>query len=282
MNVFFGETGISSTSANHLCNVGKEFVKAATTRLANITFVDTNYKNKTSYDQEIPFSHGMTTEDLPDIRQDIAQICSINSFIAYMREAIKAKDELYRQLKSLTLQQYAGERYPESPTYKVPPTFDEILETLDIKTRNEYLSLEASASVIGKLIHPGGSIHDAREAMFSSIQHPTKIEGEDIYICKPSISCTEVDDLYFELQRTHRLKEACLNAIKGSIDQKVSEKTAEINAYNTALTNTHNAYLQELTNEYKEYIHKESQRISGLKIVIPNDLKSTYEFLSNL
>ena len=285
--VFFSQdgSGITVTSANHLCNIAKEYVSSALNRLYNISFLITTVESLDS-DKKIILSTGANSAEVAALKDEIDKIANVNIFIAYMREAIKAKEDELRAVKSYSSSEYAKEQGIEMPSavYNNPdaPTFEDFLGELDIKERNRYYALGAEAAVIGKLIHPLGSIHTARENLFSAVSEPAKLEDDKIYRYEPSVSQDQVEEVYFELQKKHRAIEASLNAIKGSIEQRLTEAIAKLDneriKAEEEYTNQSNVFLK----KYEAFKNQKMTEIGKLKVIIPNELKDTYDFLSTL
>lgn len=276
---FYGDEGITMTSANHLCNIAKEYVAQNHSYINNLSFVTESVTVN-------GFSHPVTTkvgiDDMSNIEGAIDKIGKFNAFIAYMREAIKNKDVLLKNLP--TLEAYKQTKYPDvvSPVYPVTVTFDDVFSEKSIKEQTNYFRLEALCAAIGKTIHPSYSFHEAREHYYDSINNPAKVYDNKVITYTPTVTAKDLDDVYFSLQKKHREAEAQLNAIKHSIELVVNERNDDArNKYQTAY-NSYNRECRTIENEYEEFMATERQRINNLKIVIPNDLEDTYKFLSNL
>ena len=142
------------------------------------------------------------------------------------------------------------------------------------------------ASTIGKYIHPGGQFSSAREELQNGIMKPYSTDGNGkdtlIYAHVPSVDPQKVEDVFFELQKWHRQNERELNKMKFAIKKQAEKQTLE---------NTHK-FKQELEHEkqcrmtlftqYKEWQLKEQERISKLKINVPEALQEIYERLNRL
>ena len=84
------------------------------------------------------------------------------SLIAYLREAIKAKDKLKQDLNDYgadEIRKFAE----QEPKKDEKLAFEQVLDTFSIKERNRYLELETKCAVIGKFIHPDGEYSEARK-----------------------------------------------------------------------------------------------------------------------
>lgn len=202
-----------------------------------------------------------------------------------MREAIKAKEAEHRTVKELSFKDWCEQEsitlpeYPANPKY---PSFEDILGELDIKERNRYYTLGAEAAIIGKQIHPRGAIHEAREKLFDAISNPALVEDDKVYRHIASVKQEEVEELYFELQKQHRAVEASLNAIKGSIDQRVAEETTKLDTETAVKFKQYSNEIELLNKQFTTWKNEEISKIGKLRIIIPNELKDTYDFLSSL
>lgn len=292
MSVFLTKSGgITSTSANTLANWAKNEAFAATQELASLTFVNTRVE---LINGENAKTVGIGAKDPSRVGQLIETIAKLNSFSAWMREGIKAKEQLLRDLNDLDVEDYAelkGIELPKEPdNYPERVVAQDIIGEMDVKERNNYLRLEAFAAAYGKYVHSTsaltGAVAQARNELVEKMAHPSKIEGSGrdsvIYSYTPSVALEDVEAMFNALQETQRSYEQQLNAIKFSIDSEVNKRNAEaIEEYNKAFA----AYREEmkaLRAALQEHLIKERERIGRLKIVIPDDLKDTYEYLNSL
>ena len=291
MSVFLTKAGgITSTSANTLANWAKNEAFAATIELLSLTFVNTRIE---LINGENPKTVGIGAKDTARVGALIEKIAKLNSFCAWMREGIRAKEMLLRELNNLEVEEYAdlkGIELPQEPDYPSMVNAQDILDEMDVKKRNTYLRLEAFAAAFGKYIHSTsdatGAVARARNELAEKIIRPSKVEGSGrdsvIYTYTPSVPLDEVDAMFNALQETQRSYEQQLNAIKYSIESEVNMRNAKAQGeYNQALAAFH-AEMKGLREALHEYKIKERERIGRLKIVVPNELKETYEYLNSL
>ena len=226
---------------------------------------------------------------LNQVRPLLEDIASMNAFCAWMREAVKAKDKELKQAANLPFEEWCTSQkvaIPSNPSYPKETTEADIIAQMNIKECNRYLQLEAVAATIGKYIHPGGQFSSAREELQNGIMKPYSTDGNGkdtlIYAHVPSVDPQKVEDVFFELQKWHRQNERELNKMKFAIKKQAEKQTLE---------NTHK-FKQELEHEkqcrmtlftqYKEWQLKEQERISKLKINVPEALQEIYERLTRL
>lgn len=274
---FFGKEGITSTSANHLANIAKEYLTSQHAIVDNVSFVN-EYISMGG--KAIPTRKGI--ENIDDILPAIDKIGQYHAFIAYLREAIKDKEDALKNIDTFSIywdKHYSDYTQPVRPVY---PTFKEILATKTIKEQAEYYRLEALCAAIGKTIHPGGSYHNARQFAYHCISNPAEVKDTTITVRQLSLDIKAVDELYFELQRQHRAFSARLNAISHSIQTQIDNITNEKDKEYEKEWIKYNSIREKVQAEYKLWYNDEKKRIASLKIIIPNDLKDIYEFFSNL
>ena len=288
--IFFGEQGITSTSANHIANMAKEYVQHLQDEDTAIGFLDCKVSLMTSNESKV-IAHGMKTDILKKIPENLQKITEANSLIAWLREAIKAKESEMDEVAGLDYYEYLKAEhidYPERPEKENYDfvEFDDILATLSAKERMEYYELETKCAVIGKFIHPGGSYAKARKELKYRVLHPISVQGEGqqamIYEYFPSIQVNDMEDLFFNLQNEHRSAQASLNAIKFKIQQQVDETNQKehnrLSADTAAYTDTH----KKLQIDFNAYKEKQRAELSKLKIIIPNSLTGIFEILNKM
>lgn len=284
--IFFGDNGLTSTSANHIANLAKEMIQNHEATLNNRTYYTTTVgligsSEKSLIKQGIEF-----VSDVPEMINDMAKA---KSLIAWLREAIKAKKSLLSEINGFSVGDYCKMKGIEKPLYpesEIALTEDEYYGTLSLKERNRYYELETTAATIGKMIHPDGPFANARKGLAEVIENPNKIVGNGrdtvIYSYKPTINLGDVDAVFFELQKQHREAQAQLNSIKYACEQAINESQAKVTSeYLEALSNYRNE-MSVIEAELKKYKQEETDRISKLKIIIPDSLKDIYETVSKL
>ena len=285
--VFFGENGITSTSANHIANIAKEYVQHLQKEDAAICFLDCKVSWIPSLSSK-NINYGIKSDALKRIPENLEKITEANSLIAWLREAIKAKEAEMRDISTLDLKNYLE---VEKTDYPVRPSkvkydfveFDDIMATLSIKEREEYYGLETKCAAIGKLIHSEGSFSKARKDLQQRILQPITVQGETmIYEYTPSVMLREVEDMFFTLQNEHRSAQASLNAIKFKIQQKVDEINQKENSKFSFDTAEYNNTCKKLQIDFNAYKEKMMAELSQLKILIPNSLKNIFEILNKI
>lgn len=277
--------GLTSSSANYLANISKEILKSIEERLDNINFL--NITVELINGDKKTLQNGFTAVDTLD--SDIQKVAELHAFNAWVREGIKNKEELLNYVTSSDIYKYAKLKnidFPEHPSKDKLVTEQDIIDEMDIKSRNRYLELEAFAAAYGQLIHPGGAISDARERAFYRLQVPNEVKGDGrdmvIYNYTPAVESSKIDETFLALQNKYRNYEKELNSIKYSIKEKVATRNTEITKKYQNELKAYNNTMDEFRAEFDTWQIQERERISNLKIVIPEKLQKTYEYLESL
>lgn len=292
--VFFkkeGEEGVAltSTSANHIANLAKEYIQSVETQLNNICFFNAEVALIGSVGGERIIQTGVSSETLDNLQSMLEGVAQAKSLIAWLREGIKAKENLMKDLQTISLEDWCKENgivKPEAPNYSHVLTEEEYYASLPIKERNRYYQLETEAAVFGKYIHPNGHLSDARKELKNKLQHPHEVDGRGrdslIYTYIPTIDIAEVDNVFFELQKKHREIQAQLNAMKYSCEQAINESTNKVNTEYMAASQKYQAELKNVVGAFKAWGDEKSQEYSKLKIVIPHSLMGIYNTINSL
>jgi len=280
---YFAEKGLTSTSANYLANVGQEALAGYKATLDNL-----RWYNETmillSSGKEVPMVNG-NTPTLEEIKIIINEMSKINAFCAWIREAIKAKEVLEGEFPDFD-EWKADKETVSAPARPQSFSTADVIAEFDIKKLNEYLTLEAYAATLGKLIHQGGSISTARTRLHSIMETPNSVEkmDNDVVITRytPILKAEEVDDWYMQLQNKYREVERQLNQIKYQIKEEVAKRNlAAQTQYNTELRK-YNSEQEQLFAEYRTEKEAYRNEVSKLKIVVPLQLETTFNYLQSL
>lgn len=274
---------LTMTSANHVANLAKELYKVDETILQNLRFFHTDV-SLIGFTETSRISTGTEQEVFNNISTYIKEIVDCKALIAWLREAIKARTQLISETENKTLEDYCKEQeisLPEAPVKGHILTEDEYYESLSVKERNAYYSLEATCATLGKLIHPGGNYSVQKDLLHKIKIAPTDIKGEGrdamIYKHTPCIDEKAVEDKFFVLQKEYREAQAQLNSIKFSCQKAIEESKA---AAHILFQNEYNAYqnkILQLRNELAVYVDKKIKDIGNLRIIIPNSLMPIYQ-----
>jgi hypothetical protein len=285
--IFFGEQGLTSTSAGHVANMAKEYIAGLEEFVNNLEFYSTDIELLVS-NQEKTLTRGNTKDDLGKIDAALTSIAEAKSLIAWLREAMKAKDKMTSQLSSLAIDTWCRETGRVYPEFPLTENYTEEMEIgkMSVKERNNYFKLQTYAAVYGKLIHTDGRLSIARAGLANILIHPTNLEGNGrdgiLYSYSPTVTQGELETTFFELQKQQRAYQAEFNKMAHTIKENVYAEQQKRFAEQAAKYQKHRMAIEELNIEFKKYVESEVKKISDLKIIIPNDLTSIYNTVQSL
>ncbi len=288
--IFFSPDGdgLTSTSANHIANMAKEMIRNFDSTIANLVFYTTEV-SLIGVDSRNVLQQGATDADVLSVAGKLRIIAQAKSLIAWLREAIKARERLITEAESLTLEEYVKEKgitLEKEPEAGTPITEDDYYASLSLDERNRYYELETLAAVIGEEIHPGGHFAEARASLTERFSKPHDVKGDGrdtlIYTFIPSVSETIVEDTYFSLQKQYREAQARLNSIKYDCRKAVMESEVRVKTEYAEAIKRYNAERQLLEAELAKDIRKRVKEIADYRIVIPASLKNIYDDVSRL
>lgn len=284
--VFFSDSGLTSTSANHIANLAKELVQSVEKEVNNISLIN-SYVTLIGSNEKNLLSVGW--KDLESLPSKMELLGQAHALMAWLREAIKAREAMLKEVEYMSIGDWAEQydiQLPVAPKERHNPTREERIASLNIKERNRYYTLQARAAVLGKYIHPDGSFSKARANMMDKALNPNQVVGDGrdtlLYSYKPSCDKEVVEDMFFKLQAEHRSIQAELNGILHKIDEDMRAEALEINHEFQVAIEEYNHQFNAKQAEFSEFLKKETSRRMAFKIAIPNGLQAIYETVNNL
>jgi hypothetical protein len=280
---FFGDKGLTATSANHIANLAKEAYERLEAKLNTTSFIrETITVIGSTAETNVKLSQAGLITLAPNI---LKEICEYKSLIAWLREAIKEKENLFKANKLWVSDEYT-EHMKNRPQCAAYLTEQDVIESWTVKEQEDYLSLETICAVVGKYIHPNGPLSKAKTELSNRINKPvtTECSGRDTIIRRYYPECTEeeVNVLFFNLQKNHREYQARLNGIKHKIDMTIREDVQKKDEAFKKAIQEYNNKAEELIVADKLTREEKHKEIEALKIVIPNNLKSVYDKLTSM
>lgn len=292
-NIFFAKDDtegikLTSTSANHVANLAKEYIQTLESQLNGVSFLDVNV-GLVSSEANKPIQLGWPKEKLNGVQQMLEQVAQSKSLIAWLREAIKAKENLINGLNDLSIEDWCALNGKEMPVMAPVPkalTKEEYYASLSVKERNRYYYLETVAAVYGKYVHTDGEFSKSRKELANKVEHPYSVSGTGrdalIYHYTGSVSVEDVDNTFFELQKRHREVQSQLNSMKHDCEVAINKSICERNTKAINAQKEFHEKWESLRLEYTEWKDKKAIEYSALKIIIPNSLLDIYKVVNSL
>lgn len=294
-NVFFENGFMTSTEAQNICNIAKEAVTNEHERLSTVSFYDTEIASIISPEAFIKTK--ISPNDISWISESLDKIGRYNALNAWLKEAIKAKEEAMDEVDIMdvtTLDFYEDYIKPVEPTIGYN-SFDEeqVMSEWSADKLNRYYTLNSEAAVIGKYIHDSGAIAKARKDLVNKMTNPSTVSGQGretiVFKYIPSVDTEVVEGIYMSLLAKHRKLNAELNSLKAEIKETINKKNIEASI---AFRDKHTEWEYKISEYYSlvkqrdakinEYKISEKERISKLKINVPSSLMDTYKEIKAL
>lgn len=295
MNSVFFENGfMTSTEAQNICNIAKEAVTNEHERLSTVSFYDTEIASIISPEAFIKTK--ISPKDINWISESLDKIGRYNALNAWLKEAIKAKEEAIDEVDTMdviTLDFYEDYKKPEEPVQSYDLDEEQIMNEWSANKLNRYYTLNSEAAVIGKYIHDNGAIAKARKDLVNKMANPSTVSGQGretvVFKYVPSVDTKVVEGMYMNLLAKHRKLNAELNSLKAEIKEIINKKNIETS---TAFREEHTEWEHKISEYYSlvkqrdakinEYKISEKERISKLKINVPSSLMDTYKEIKAL
>ena len=288
--IFFGTKGITSTSANNIANIAKEVIQESQALLDNITFVNCNVGLISSQVERLT-EKGYDTDELGNIVLSINKVAECNALIAYLREAIKAKEEELAHIEGMSVAKFLKiqgiEVADPRNLYNLDlMTEDDAIALLSPQERIDYLILGATAAAIGNRIHPGNSFAEARRKLGLKRKEPIKLVGSGsealVYTYSPSADVDEVNNTFMSLQSAHRTANKKLNALKFKIKQIMDDHNLKAKREFAAQSEEYDRIIATYAKKNEAFIEEQKKALLELKIVIPSDFQKLFDDLNAL
>ena len=294
--IYFGEEGMTSTSANHVSAMANVMVQDIKNRLMGLRLYEKSIR--VIGDAEVTVETVNNT--LPDIADGVKQICKANALIAWLREAVKERENAQTYIQNMTLDDWMKKQGIEKPTSPVPPTmprinfqdYATILDTgLTVKEYNRFVELNSALAVYGEMIHEKGLLTRQKSELQRIRQNPTEVKesGRDTIITQYRVDVnidTDLDKLYTQLQSEYRQLQAEKNGIEAKFSNLAMDyQTRKMDEWKAAKAQFDrdcmavNSQLVGYDAQMKEWKKQRLEELAALKIIIPNDLKALYKEL---
>lgn len=283
-----GKSGLTSTSANHLANLAKQEYARAESELDSVRFTNKFIQVLNAQTGRVLLESGLTAEELKEIKGKLDHIANLKGFIAWLREAINAKDNLLSWFTVYTsFQKWIEEYHPEFIDEKPEKSkITSAINKMSEHDRAKYYMTEAIAATYGSFIHPNSSGDVAYKNMLKHIQNPREISvlGNDNIITEyaPSIDVEVVEDYLSQIRSQWRGFEASLNCVKAKLEEDdFNESSASSDAFKSALL-AFNEKRAALMEEYDTYLAGIRKQIQSIKLNVPSVFQETYKHLQSL
>jgi len=284
-SVFLGDHGLSSSEANHIANVTKELSINIGREIESVSLFE-----KTITDKKGTYPYNFINPIPENFEKMFFTEGELYALSAWLREGIKAKDQMMESIRKSSLGSLGFERYPQpvlKPVLSLPEEQD-MIEHLTIAERAEYLKYESLAAHLGKKIHKNGLLDSWKMKISDSKPYYAEVFGQEhaTIQCKVLIPLETIQKLSLDLQKEWREYESKVNYYKAKLNNLYNDEVSRINTANAMIHSENSKLIQNeiSTNQiiYNQYEAKKAElikEISGKKIIIPHTLQSTLDFI---
>ena len=290
-DIYFGEEGLTSTSANHVSAMANVMVNDLKQHINGLRL----YRKYIRVIGETETLVEERNDTLPEVIQTVERISKANALIAWLREAIKERENALNDVNNTDINTYAkrtGYEMIDRPTMPQEPrvNFSDYKTMLDagltVKEYNRAMELNSTLAVLGEFVHEKGLLTKHKAELQRIAKNPVEVKesGRDTIITRyEADDAAVIDEVYTELQARYRK----LQAEKNGIDNKWSNQAAEYQVrkraeYQSELAawkaecSEWDAQYAELKDKWMTWKKQECDRIAALKIIIPKDLVNLY------
>ena len=295
-DIYFGEEGLTSTSANHVSAMANVMVNDLKQHINGLRL----YRKYIRVIGETETLVEERNDTLPEVIQTVERISKANALIAWLREAIKERENALNDVNNTDINTYAkrtGYDMIDRPTMPQEPSvnFSDYKTMLDagltVKEYNRAMELNSTLAVLGEFVHEKGLLTKHKAELQRIAKNPVEVKesGRDTIITTYKVDVNigvDLDKLYTELQSDYRKLQAEKNGIEAKFSnlameyqtRKMEEWKAAKAQYDRDLTrvNSELVGIQTLMQEWKK---QRLEELAALKIIIPNDLKALYKSL---
>ena len=293
---FTTEEGMTSTSAQHVSAMANVMVQDIKQHIMGLRLYEKSIR--VIGDAEVTVETVNNT--LPEIAESVKRLCKANALIAWLREAVKEREQAQKYVSDMSLDDWMKKQGIEKPAVPQPPQmprinfqdYDTILDTgLTVKEYNRFVELNSALAVYGEMIHEKGLLTRQKSELARIMQNPTEVKesGRDTIITTYKVDVNigvDLDKLYTELQSEYRKLQAEKNGIEAKFSnlamdyqtRKMDEWKAAKAQYDRDLQKV-NSELVGIQTQMNDWKKQRLEELAALKIIIPDALKPLYKEL---
>ena len=293
---FTTEEGMTSTSAQHVSAMANVMVQDIKQHIMGLRLYEKSIR--VIGDAEVTVETVNNT--LPEIAESVKRICKANALIAWLREAVKEREQAQKYVSDMSLDDWMKKQGIEKPAVPQPPQmprinfqdYNTILDTgLTVKEYNRFVELNSALAVYGEMIHEKGLLTRQKAELARIMQNPTEVKesGRDTIITTYKVDVNisaDIDNLYTELQSEYRKLQAEKNGIEAKFSNLAMDYQTRKNDEWKAAKAQYDRDLQKVNSELvgiqtqmQEWKKQRLEELAALKIIIPDALKPLYKEL---
>ncbi len=273
-NPYFNTSGLTSSEANYICERIKERLKPIQDAVSHIP----------THTATLDGERLDKFAKIENIDTKLTQIGSLYAISAYLRTAIKEKDDRLNEIsqKIVEIRQKVEQKVDEIDFKSLEKlkkvTIDDFLKTLPLEDVVNYKESEAKAAHIGKFIHNFDTI---REEITQKELISFKEVGEKVFKIHniPLYELQELQNLQENLLAQHRKYESEVNFYKAKFREFENQSKLQYEQELLRLSQQRQDKINQLVIEKTTELTQIKEEIAQFRIVIPNRYKAEIEEL---
>ncbi len=273
-NPYFNTSGLTSSEANYICERIKERLKPIQDAVSHIP----------THTATLDGERLDKFAKIENIDTKLTQIGSLYAISAYLRTAIKEKDDRLNEIsqKIVEIRQKVEQKVDEIDFKSLEKlkkvTIDDFLKTLPLEDVVNYKESEAKAAHIGKFIHNFDTI---REEITQKELISFKEVGEKVFKIHniPLYELQELQNLQENLLAQHRKYESEVNFYKAKFREFENQSKLQYEQELLRLSQQRQDKINQLVIEKTTELTQIKEEIAQFRIVIPNRYKAEIDEL---
>lgn len=273
-NPYFNISGLTSSEANYICERIKERLKPIQDAVSHIP----------THTATLDGERLDKFAKIENIDTKLTQIGSLYAISAYLRTAIKEKDDRLNEIsqKIVEIRQKVEQKVDEIDFKSLEKlkkvTIDDFLKTLPLEDVVNYKESEAKAAHIGKFIHNFDTI---REEITQKELISFKEVGEKVFKIHniPLYELQELQNLQENLLAQHRKYESEVNFYKAKFREFENQSKLQYEQELLRLSQQRQDKINQLVIEKTTELTQIKEEIAQFRIVIPNRYKAEIDEL---
>lgn len=273
-NPYFNISGLTSSEANYICERIKERLKPIQDAVSHIP----------THTATLDGERLDKFAKIENIDTKLTQIGSLYAISAYLRTAIKEKDDRLNEIsqKIVEIRQKVEQKVDEIDFKSLEKlkkvTIDDFLKTLPLEDVVNYKESEAKAAHIGKFIHNFDTI---REEITQKELISFKEVGEKVFKIHniPLYELQELQNLQENLLAQHRKYESEVNFYKAKFREFENQSKLQYEQELLRLSQQRQDKINQQVIEKTAELTQIKEEIAQFRIVIPNRYKAEIDEL---
>lgn len=273
-NPYFNTSGLTSSEANYICERIKERLKPIQDAVSHIP----------THTATLDGERLDKFAKIENIDTKLTQIGSLYAISAYLRTAIKEKDDRLNEIsqKIVEIRQKVEQKVDEIDFKSLEKikkvTIDDFLKTLPLEDVVNYKESEAKAAHIGKFIHNFDTI---REEITQKELISFKEVGEKVFKIHniPLYELQELQNLQENLLAQHRKYESEVNFYKAKFREFENQSKLQYEQELLRLSQQRQDKINQQVIEKTAELTQIKEEIAQFRIVIPNRYKAEIDEL---